>query len=157
MTPFVILFTGSRSLPDPRVVARELSAIALYEVPDRHILVRHGACPGPKSADQAVTEWMRQNGEWFGATEDPQPADWDHCAPDCPTTPGHRRTKRPGDIHHPGLLPDYCPGAGPRRNAGAVALGADLCLAAPHGASYGTRGCMRLARAAGIPVREVTA
>lgn len=42
--------------------------------------------------------------------------------------------------------------AGPRRNAEMVALGADVCLAFPLGASHGTRGCMALAEAAGIPV-----
>lgn len=42
--------------------------------------------------------------------------------------------------------------AGPIRNAEMVALGATACLAFPIGASPGTRGCMRLAEAAGIPV-----
>lgn len=44
-------------------------------------------------------------------------------------------------------------GAGPERNKRMVALGADLCLAFPFGASRGTRGCMVLAEKAGIPVR----
>ena len=43
---------------------------------------------------------------------------------------------------------------GPERNARMVALGADLCLAFPLPASRGTRNCMALARAAGIPVYE---
>jgi len=41
---------------------------------------------------------------------------------------------------------------GPDRNALMVNLGADLCLAFPLPDSRGTRNCMRLARAAGIPV-----
>lgn len=45
--------------------------------------------------------------------------------------------------------------AGPRRNAAMVAAGADLVLAFPLGRSYGTRGCMRLAAAAGIEVRVI--
>jgi hypothetical protein len=35
-----------------------------------------------------------------------------------------------------------------------VSLGATLCIAFPLGASEGTRGCMRLAEAAGIPVLQ---
>ncbi len=153
---FTVLFTGARELPDPRIVGRALYNLAMHEVPDRPILVRHGACPGDTSADHAVTDWVKACGEWCGVTEDPTAADWDHCAAGCPR--GHRRRKKPRDIHHPGLLPDYCPAAGPRRNAAMVAKmpRPDLCLAAPHGASPGTRGCMKLAAAAGIPVREVT-
>jgi hypothetical protein len=85
------------------------------------------------------------------------PADWDNCAADCPTDPGHRRTKKPGDTAHPGQLDDYCPSAGPRRNAGMLAKKKrpELLIAAPHGKSYGTRGCMKLARQAGIEVKEV--
>jgi hypothetical protein len=37
-----------------------------------------------------------------------------------------------------------------------VAAGADLCLAFPIGASPGTRSCMRLAAAAGIPVIDLS-
>jgi hypothetical protein len=86
-----------------------------------------------------------------GIQREPHPADWDSCAWDCPTEP-HRRLKRPGDTAHPGMLPDYCPSAGPRRNALMVGLGAELCIAAPVGRSLGTRNCMRLAKAAGIRV-----
>lgn len=46
----------------------------------------------------------------------------------------------------------YGRSAGHRRNAEMVNAGADVCLAFPLGASPGTRGCMRLAKAAGIPV-----
>jgi len=46
--------------------------------------------------------------------------------------------------------------AGPIRNRAMVESGADLCLAFPLGKSPGTRGCMRLAAAAGIPVKEHT-
>lgn len=47
--------------------------------------------------------------------------------------------------------------AGPKRNAAMVAAGADLALAfyaPPPALNRGTSGCVRLARAAGIPVRE---
>lgn len=46
----------------------------------------------------------------------------------------------------------YGRSAGHRRNAVMVGLGADVCLAFPLGQSPGTRGCMRRAEAAGIPV-----
>lgn len=42
---------------------------------------------------------------------------------------------------------------GPKRNAHMVSLGADVCLAFPLPSSRGTRNCMELAAAAGIPVR----
>lgn len=45
--------------------------------------------------------------------------------------------------------------AGPLRNGHMVDSGADLCLAFPFGRSPGTRGCMRLAEAAGIPVEVI--
>jgi hypothetical protein len=46
----------------------------------------------------------------------------------------------------------YGKSAGHRRNARMVALGADVCMAFPIGKSAGTRGCMALAKRAGIPV-----
>ena len=42
--------------------------------------------------------------------------------------------------------------AGHRRNAVMVAAGARGCVAFPLGESSGTRGCMKLCKAAGIPV-----
>lgn len=44
---------------------------------------------------------------------------------------------------------------GPERNARMAALGAALCLAAPWGASPGTRNCITEARRADIPVRLI--
>lgn len=46
----------------------------------------------------------------------------------------------------------YRNAAGPRRNALMVSLGANVCLAFPIGESKGTRGCVKLAEKAGIPV-----
>jgi hypothetical protein len=82
-------------------------------------------------------------------------ADWDNCTDRC--KPGHRRMKKPGDTAHPGLLDDYCPAAGPLRNARMLGKQpvAALLIAAPHGASVGTRGCMKLAQAADIKIHEV--
>jgi hypothetical protein len=155
-----ILLAGGRNLPEPGIVSGTLADIAL-NIADGPIVVRHGACPGDSSADDTASVWIRECGEWLGVTEDPMPADWDHCAPNCPTAANHRHRKKPGDIYHPGICDDYCPSAGPRRNGLMVAKKPrpDYMLAFPDptGPSYGTRGCMRLARAAGIEVREVTA
>jgi hypothetical protein len=46
----------------------------------------------------------------------------------------------------------YGRSAGPRRNAAMVRAGAHRVLAFPLGASHGTRGCIRAARAAGLHV-----
>jgi hypothetical protein len=154
MNPYVLLISGSRALPDPSIVGREISAVV--RTLSRLVLIRHGDCPGPDSADQAARRWFDDIGVYLGARHDPMPADWDHCTANCPTAVGHRRRKKHDDIAHPGLLDDYCPGAGPRRNAEMVARGADSMLAFPTGPSYGTRNCMRLAKNAGIHVTEVT-
>lgn len=156
MKTTVIAVSGARQHPDPFVATAALADYVLNIAPGP-VIVRHGACPGEQSVDQAVAEWIRHCGEWLGVTEDPMPADWDNCTDRC--TPGHRRTKKPGDTAHPGQLPDYCPAAGPLRNARMLGKQPTVALliAAPHGASYGTRGCMTLAKAAGIRVIEVTA
>lgn len=155
----VILLAGSRHLPEPGIVAGTLADIAL-NIAEGPVIVRHGACPGKKSADQAASDWIQECGKQLGVTEDPMPADWDNCADNCPTDPKHRRRKSPGDTAHPGLLDTYCPTAGPRRNGAMVAKlpRPDWMLGfpAPNGPSYGTRNCMKLARATGIHVREVT-
>lgn len=155
MKATVIAVTGSRHHPDPLVVTSYIADYVLNVAPGP-VVVRHGACPGDKSVDQAVANWVRDCGEWLGVTDDPMPADWDHCDIDCP--PGHRRKKTAGDTAHPGELDDYCPAAGPRRNAEIVNKLPKpvMLIAAPHGASYGTRGCMRLAENAGIRVEQVS-
>lgn len=56
---------------------------------------------------------------------------------------------------HPANWSRYGKSAGHRRNAEMVAAGADVCLAFPLGPSRGTRGCMKAAADAGIPVRNL--
>jgi hypothetical protein len=160
MTATVILLAGARHLTEPGIVPGTLYDIAV-NIADGPVVIRHGACPGDHSADQAASDWINEIGGRYGVTEDPMPADWDHCAPNCPTDPAHRRRKKPGDVAHPGLLPDYCPTAGPRRNAGMVAKAPRpawmVAFPEPSQPSYGTRNCMRLAQAANIRVHEITA
>lgn len=55
---------------------------------------------------------------------------------------------------HPAQWEKYGKAAGHKRNAEMVDLGADKCIAFPLGKSPGTRGCMRLAKAAQIPVKQ---
>lgn len=160
MKTTVILLAGARHLTEPGVVSGTIADIAL-NIAEGPVVIRHGACPGEKSADQTASDWIKDCGEWLGVSEDPMPADWDHCAPNCPTDPGHRRRKKPGDIAHPGLLPDYCPAAGPRRNAAMTAKQPrpDYMIAFPEPGqpNYGTSNCTRLAEKAGITVHRFTA
>lgn len=156
MKTTVIAVSGSREHPKPELAVYAVADYVLNEAPGP-VIVRHGDCPGDKSVDAAVAAWIDECGELLGVTADPMPADWDNCTSRC--KPGHRRIKQPGDTAHPGLLPDYCPAAGPRRNAELVAKQPrpERLIAAPHGASVGTHGCIKLARGAGIRVVEVTA
>lgn len=158
--PLVILLAGSRHLTEPGVVPGTLYDIAV-NIADGPVIIRHGACPGESSADQVASDWINEMGGRYGVTEDPMPADWDSCAPSCPADPGHRRRKRPSDTAHPGKLDDYCPGAGPRRNAEMVVKVPRpawmIAFPEPGRKNYGTRNCIRLAKAAGIEVREITA
>lgn len=153
VAPLTLLLAGGRELPEPGIVIASLSDIA-HNMIEGDFVVRHGACPGLRSADQVASDWIRKYGHLYGVSEDPMPADWDNCAPDCP--PGHRRRKKPADIFHPGDLPDYCPWAGPRRNAEMVAKTPRpdwmIAFPSPSGPSYGTRNCMNTAANAGIHI-----
>lgn len=155
MKTTVIAVSGSREHPKPELAVYAVADFVLNQAPGP-VIVRHGDCPGEKSVDAVVAQWIDECGQLLGVTAEPMPADWDNCTARC--KPGHRRMKKPGDTAHPGLLDDYCPAAGPLRNAGMLAKRppVELLIAAPHGASVGTRGCMKIARAAGIEIYEVT-
>ncbi|GFE20130.1 hypothetical protein [Streptomyces nigrescens] len=154
----VILLAGARYLTEPGIVPGTLADIA-FNIAEGPVVIRHGACPGENSADQTASDWINSIGNRYGITEDPMPAYWDNCTTSCP--PGHRRRKKPGDTAHPGLLDDYCPAAGPRRNGAMVAKLPHpewmVAFPEPGQPNYGTRGCMRLAKQAGIKVYEITA
>jgi hypothetical protein len=152
----VLAFTGSRDHPNTGLVIAHLAEYIILNITGP-VIIRHGACPGEYSADQAVHDWITTYGLPMNIIADPMPADWDQCAPECPVTPTHRRRKKPGDTAHPGLARDYCPGAGPRRNRRMLTKPPTpkALIAAPYGASYGTRGCMRLAENLGIHVERI--
>lgn len=143
MTTARILVTGSRAWTDTQALEDALLGAWHDATQAGHtaIVVVHGTADG---ADTLADTWARANAP-HGVTAEPHPADWDHCAPECPT--GHRKPRRNGK--------DYCPTAGHRRNQLMVDLGADLCLAFPHGPARGTRDCLTRASRAGIPTQEV--
>lgn len=147
----LVLFTGSRWRTDRHRIQAALFEAWWWAVQEGWpgVTLIHGACP--EGGDAIVDEWAAAH----GVPVVRMPADWDHCAPGCPPRP-HRRPRPAGDRFHPGPGPDYCPGAGPRRNADMVARRPDYCLTAPsRSGRSGTRNCMRLAAQAGIPVHTI--
>ncbi len=121
-----ILTTGSRAHPRPDLVVFTLDYFATKYMFEDFVFV-HGACPDGKkdpdklSVDMVVDRWAKRND--FLVEEHPvTDEDWDRL--------GYK--------------------AGPIRNKGMVALGAEKCLAFPIGDSKGTRGCARMAHKAGI-------
>jgi hypothetical protein len=132
VTPYRILVTGSRDWPAPGVVWSALNDVrAELLAAGRPLVVVHGACP--TGADAQTADWAVVAGQFTTAVvEERHPADW-----------------RPG-----GILDR---GAGFRRNAAMVQLGADVTLAFIKDGSRGASHTVRLAEAAGIPVRRWTA
>lgn len=145
-TPYRVLVTGSRDWTDRRAVEDTLTtAGALAIALGQRLVVVHGACP--TGVDQIADEWAnwhRDRGAAFDIERHP--------------AQGH-----PSEDFGP------WPGAGPRRNAFMVGLGADACFAfigpctsprcrrpGPH-PSHGASGCADLAEQADIPVRRITA
>ena len=150
-----IIETGSRLWVDRQTLREALFAVAREAGGLHRVLLVHGDCPATDSktpgADQLAAKWAADN-HGHGVRTEPHPANWDSCTWSCPRS--HRIRKKPGDTVHPGLLDDYCPGAGPRRNAEMVNLGAFRLLAFPLPSSRGTWNAVGLARAAGIVVRQ---
>lgn len=120
--PLRILVTGSRRWRDRRAIAEALAA-QIRDHRDRNpIVLVHGGAQGADSIADSI--WRKW--AFVGDLAEPEvhPADWDR----------------------------YGCAAGPKRNAEMVDLGVDVVLAFPIGPSAGTRGCIELARKAGIPV-----
>lgn len=123
-----VLVTASREHHSPYLIHRVLDT--RYRTwcetagDDDEFVVVHGDAPG---GDQMAKVWARSRRALDARVRDePYPADWDR----------HHRA------------------AGPKRNAVMVSKGADVCEGFPIGRSPGTRGCMRLAKKAGIPTHE---
>jgi hypothetical protein len=128
--PYRVLVTGSRDWDDERAVWQALATTILSNAPaDAPVVVVHGACP--RGADALAAAWIRRtraDGR-RPVEEERHPAQW-----------------RVGGV--------VDRGAGPRRNAEMVALGADVCLAFIRNGSRGASHTARLAEEAGIPVRR---
>ncbi|WP_328436946.1 DUF2493 domain-containing protein [Streptomyces sp. NBC_00444] len=145
MTTYRILITGSRSWTNRRQIEDTLTtAGALAIALGQRLTVVHGACPtGADAIANEWAEWHREHGQAIDIERHP--------------AQGH-----PTEDFGP------WPGAGPRRNAHMVGLGADACFAfigpctsprcgrAGLHPSHGASGCADLAEQAGIPVRRVT-
>lgn len=126
----LVLVTGSRFWGATRPIRealREQGEIAASrgQVP----MLLHGACPwkpmdGRLCSADAIADWVAT--QELGWPVEAHPADWDR----------------------------YDKAAGPRRNREMVQRRPAVCLAFPDAdrPSQGTRGCMQLARGAGIPV-----
>lgn len=125
-----VVVTGSREFQDRQLVWRVLDDLYEASYPNNGILLRHGACP--TGADKHADDWARERliGPYWGSNVVVvrHPANWSH-----------------GN------------GAGMARNAEMVKAGADLVVAfyaPPPARNKGTAGCVKLARRAGIEVRE---
>lgn len=155
MNDIRILFAASRAWPLDRasVIARGLDDAYRRALDARGLrtwnrvptVLVSGACP---DGGDPIAEGYA---DYLGWAVERHPALWDECGPGCPAT-SHRIRRRAGDTAHPGVLPDYCPKAGPRRNTHMVSLGADQAVGFPLGTRWsGTRDCMAKAARAGIP------
>lgn len=118
-----VIVTGSRKWADRVAVHRALDE-QYRALEAGHLTVVHGGCAS--GADAYAAEWCWWNVE-ASVVQESHAADWDR----------HGKA------------------AGPIRNGQMVAKGADLVLAflQPGAPNNGTRNCIKLARAAGIPVR----
>lgn len=132
MNPYRILVTGSRDWTDHVRIRLALNEVLRGRGDQAQpVVLVHGACP--RGADQQADDWAAdvQSGALVALTVERHPANW-----------------RPN-----GVLDR---GAGFRRNAEMVRLGADVCLAFIRNGSRGASHTAALAEQAGIPTRRWT-
>jgi hypothetical protein len=139
-----ILFSGSRVHGDPGSIARHLDAVA-----DGHgqVTLIHGRCdPRGRYADGRIDWELAVAEPWRGPFLG---GDW-HAH--------HHAVTRGWTIEECAAEWSlYGKAAGGIRNQRMVARGADVLVAAPLGASPGTRDCMARTRRAGIRVVDISA
>ncbi|MEE1814241.1 SLOG family protein [Streptomyces sp. SP18ES09] len=138
--PYRVLVTGSRDWTDRAVIHNALSLYTSADELRQPLTIVHGHCP--TGADAIADMW---------------------CLTRRVTVERHPAKGHPTQDFGP------WPGAGPRRNAHMVSLGADVCLAflSPCTSSrcrrtgfhysHGAGSCARLAAAAGITVKPIYA
>lgn len=137
MSAYRILITGTRDELTGEQIDKVRYAIDMevWSASGTPVTLVHGDCPTGVDA-LVVADWYCVPHRTLEA----HPANWSApCDSGCYRRPTEGR----------------CPAAGPRRNREMVEAGADVCLAFPMGASRGTRGCIALAQAAGIPTTVV--
>lgn len=131
-----ILVTVSRSFKELSAMRAMLTRA--YELEPDAVLV-HG--------DDARSD-HKARGIWrdLGGQDEPWPADWPTCGPDCPPRKHRKVRRRTGE--------EYCPGAGPRRSVSMVESAPDRCLAFldPKSKTRGAFRCAQAAEDAGITV-----
>lgn len=140
----LVLVTGSRSWDDVPAINDTLLETWHDATQDGHcgIEVLQGGATG---ADSIARMWAKAHAE-DGVGCQQYDAQWADCAEAC--LPGHRKTR--------GTY-SWCPTAGHRRNQQMVNAEPAIVLAFHRAGSTGTADCIRRARAAGVPVREVLA
>ena len=135
-----ILVTGARMWRWPQVIERELLAV-VRDIPGIGIVVVHGQCD-PRTPEGKIVPW-EDAANWTGTPL--YGADWHaHCIA---RKHGWKSEGHPADWER------YGRSAGHRRNKEMVDEGANVCLGFPWGASPGTKGCLKLAVDADIPIR----
>lgn len=128
--PYKVLFTGSRTLLDPRPVHAGLEGVVAQLPPDREIIVMHGACRG---ADLIAHDWAHARRPRIRPRE--FPANWAQWPLDAGTI-RNRQMVETG--------PDAC-------LAVILKCGLMSCRRLrPHG-SHGSTHCADLAESRGIP------
>ena len=122
-----VIVTGSRKWTDSKAVFD-----ALWDVFHEHgaFQLIHGACS--TGAPRYRPGFAGASASQAGCTEKQHPPDWE-------------KWRLRGNVK----------AAGPERNARMVEAGADLVLAFPLPEGTGTQGTIKLAKAAGIKVKEI--
>ena len=118
-----ILITGSRAWKDRDAIRSALEDV-VDAAQDRDVSLLRDEITVVHGAAKGADRIAGEIAAELGCTVEAHPADWGR----------HGKA------------------AGPIRNTEMVRLGADVCLAFPLQQSIGTRGCMQLAKAAGIPI-----
>ena len=148
MPEYRLIVTGSREYDDRMALRAALDKILDSLRADVTLVVVHGGEEIPEQSfaipDRIAGEWaVEAQADGLPVRQEAHPADWyGPCRETC--EPAHRRTWR-GD--------SMCPAAGPYRNREMVDKGADKILGALRSGtrSTGSKGCLKMAAAAGIP------
>lgn len=143
--PYRILVTGSRDWPDLPLLRAELGT-ALCELGADRVVIVHGKCDPRDPQTRNAVPWEAAERLPLEDQRHLLGADWfaDRIA----------GTRGIWLERHPARWAEHGKGAGFRRNAEMVTLGASLCLAFIKDGSRGATNCADLAERAGIETRR---